>query len=166
VPSSPRHRSNAINIRILLHSIAAACIACASPGGASASTDSGKSWTANGAAACGKYLTPDVVAAILVAPAGPAARLDTDYCHTGSIYIHLIVANLEVFRQEVPHIAFAHPIAGVGDAAFWNQAGALSAVKRPDRGCDISVVGPPPKIHDEALARKLGEICNKLFALP
>jgi hypothetical protein len=154
-----------MDTRILLHSIAAACIACA-PGGASASTDNGKSWTANGAAACEKYLTPDVVAAILTAPAGPAARLDTDLCHTGSIYIHLIVANIDVFRQEVPHIAFAHPMVGVGDAAFWNQAGALSAVKRPDRGCDISVVGPPPKIHDEALAQKLGEICNTLFALP
>jgi hypothetical protein len=154
-----------MNSRILLHSIAAACIACA-PGTGSASTETGKSWTANGATACEKFLTPDVVAAILVTPEGPAARLDTDLCHYGSIYIHLIVANVAVFRQEVPRIAFAHPMAGVGDAAFWNQAGALSSVKRPDRGCDISVVGPPPKIHDAALAQKLGEICNKLFALP
>jgi hypothetical protein len=107
-----------------------------------------------------------VLGAVLTAPAGPAARLGADFCHTGSIYIHLKVANIDVFRQEVPHVAFAHPMVGVGDAAFWNQAGALSAVKRPDRGCDISVVGPPPKIHDEALAQKLGEICKKLFALP
>ena len=154
-----------MDTRILLHSIAAACIAC-TPGGAWASTDSGKNWTANGATACERYLTPDVVAAILGAPAGPAARLDADFCHTGSIYIHLTVANIDVFRQEIPNIAFAHPMTGVGDAAFWNQAGALSAVKRPDRRCDISVVGPPPKIHDAALAQKLGEICNKLFALP
>jgi hypothetical protein len=154
-----------MHTRILLHSIAAACLACAL-GGASASADNGKSWTANGASACEKYLTPDVLASILTAPAGPSARLDADYCHTGSIYIHLTVANVEVFRQELPGIAFAHPMVGVGDAAFWNQAGAFSAVKRPDRRCDISVVGPPPKIHDEELAQKLGEICNKLFALP
>jgi hypothetical protein len=152
-----------MNIRILFYGIAAACIACA-PYGASASTD--KNWTANGATACERYLTPDVAAPIIGTHAGPAARLDADLCHTGSIYIHLIIANLDVFRQEIPNIAFAHPMTGVGDAAFWNQAGALSAVKRPDRGCDISVVGAPPKIHDAALAQKLGEICNKLFALP
>jgi hypothetical protein len=154
-----------MNTRILLHSIAAAWIACA-PGGASASGDNGTSWTANGASACENYLTPNVLAAILTMPAGPAARLDADYCHTSSIYIHLTVADVDVFRQEVPHIAFAHPMVGVGDAAFWNQAGAFSAVKRPNRRCDISIVGPPPKIHDYALAQKLGEICNKLFALP
>jgi hypothetical protein len=154
-----------MDTRILLLGVAAACSAFAlsvTPTFA----DNGNSWTANGGSACEKYLTPDVLAAILTSPAGPAARLDADMCHTGSIYIHLKVANVVVFRQEVSNIAFAHPIDGVGDAAFWNQAGALSAVKRPDRGCDISVVGPPPKIHDEALAQKLGEICNKLFALP
>jgi hypothetical protein len=59
-------------------------------------------------------------------------------------------------------------MAGVGDGAYWNPAGAVSAVKGPDRGCDVSVVGAPyvTKIRDEALGRKLGEICNKLFALP
>ncbi len=108
----------------------------------------------------------DVLAAILSSPAGPAERLDTDLCRTGSIYIHLTVANVEVFKQEVPRIIYAHPFSGVGDAAFWNPAGAFSSVKRPNRGCDISVIGPPPKIHEEALARKVGEICNKLFALP
>jgi hypothetical protein len=154
-----------MDARILLYGVAAGCIACA-PGAASASPDKGSSWTANGATACERFLTPDVLAAVLTSPAGHAAQLDTDFCHTGSIYIHLLVANVDVFRQEVPNIAFAHPLMGVGDAAFWNQAGALSSVKRPDRGCDISVVGPPPKIHDEALAQKLGEVCNKLFALP
>jgi hypothetical protein len=164
-PFSQQHRSNTTDTRILLHSIAAACIVCAS-GGVSGATGNGKSWTANGATACERYLTQDVVAAILTTPPGPAARLDSDLCHSGSIYIHLVVANVAVFKMEVPNIAFAHPMGGVGDAAFWNPAGAFSSVKSPDRGCDISIAGPPPKIHEEALARKLGEICNKLFALP
>jgi len=44
----------------------------------------------------------------------------------------------------------------------------LSAVKGRDRGCEIFVLGAPnlTRIRDEALGRKLGEICNKLFALP
>jgi hypothetical protein len=57
---------------------------------------------------------------------------------------------------------------GVGDAAFWNHAGALSAVKGHERGCNISVIGEAygMKLQDEALAQKLGQVCNKLFALP
>jgi hypothetical protein len=37
-----------------------------------------------------------------------------------------------------------------------------------DRGCEISVIGAPnvTRIRDEALGRKLGEICSRLFALP
>lgn len=151
--------------RILLHVLAAAYIACA-PGGASASGEAAKSWTANGASACANYLTPAVLGAITGASSGHAVTLDTDYCHTDSVYIHLTTTDVEVFKKEVPHVAFAHPIGGIGDAAFWNEAGALSAVKRPDRHCEISVIGPPPKIHNEALAQKLGEVCNKLFALP
>ena len=82
-----------------------------------------------------KYLTPDVLAAILRNPAGRPERIDATSCHTGSISIYLKVANVDVFRQELPRTAFAHPMAGVGDAAYWNPAGAVSAVKDPDRGC-------------------------------
>ena len=61
----------------------------------------------------------------------------------------------------------AHPISGFGDGAYWNGAGAFSAVKGHDRGCDISVIDPgAPKIHNAELGQKLGEICNKLFAIP
>jgi hypothetical protein len=143
-----------------------ACIACAS-GAAPASADNGNSWTANGATACEKYLTKDVLAAIYSSPPGPAARDDANSCHAGGLYITLKVADVALFKQELPNIPFAHSMAGVGDAALWNHAGGFSAVKSPNRGCDISaIVGQPPKIHDEALAQKLGEICNKLFALP
>jgi hypothetical protein len=61
---------------------------------------------------------------------------------------------------------FSDPISGIGDAAYWNEAGALSAVKG-DRMCDISVVIPgAAKIRGAALAEKLGAICNQLFTLP
>ncbi len=64
-------------------------------------------------------------------------------------------------------IAGAHLMAGVGDGAYWNEAGAVSAAKGHDRGCDISIVAPQEaKVQGAALGQKLGEICNQLFALP
>ena len=83
-------------------------------------------------------------------------RLDANSCNAGMIYIFLKVADIDVFRMEVPRIAGAHPISGVGDGAFWNEAGALSAVKGHDRGCDISIIGAPGelKIHNAALGTK------------
>jgi hypothetical protein len=125
-------------------------------------------WTANGGSACEKYLTPDVVGAILGKAPGPPVQTDAASCYTGSIYISLVVADVDVFKLEIPRIVGAHPMAGVGDAAFWNHAGALSAVKGHQRGCNISVIGEgyATKLHDQALAQKLGEICNKLFSLP
>jgi hypothetical protein len=131
-----------------------------------AAADGGSAWIANGATACEKYLTPDVVAAILRNPAGKPRRLDAHSCNVGPIYISLIVADIDVFRAELPRIFQAHSIGGIGDGAFWNGAGALSAVKGHDRGCDISVIDPgAPKIHNAELGQKLGEICNKLFAI-
>ncbi len=161
-----------MNRRILLNGITAACMASAigayAPVSANGVSANGQSWTANGGSACEKFLTPDVVSEILSTSAAPMARLDATSCHTGSIYIHLKVADIDVFRPELKMIAGTHQIPGVGDGAYWNEAGALSAVKGHDRGCDISVAGAPyvTKIGDEALGQKLGEICKKLFALP
>lgn len=127
----------------------------------------GSAWIDNGATACERYLTPDVLAAILRNPATGPQRLNANSCHAGPIYISLSVADIDVFRAEVPRIYGAHPISGIGDDAFWNEAGALSAVKGHDRGCDISVIDPgAPKIHNAELGQRLGAICNKLFALP
>ena len=123
-------------------------------------------WIDNGATACGKFLTPDVLASILRNPAGRLGTVDAHTCNFGPIYITLSVANINVFRQEIPRIAGAHPISGFGDAAFWNEAGAFSSVKG-NRGCNISVIDPPEaKIHNAELGQKFGDICNKLFALP
>ncbi len=157
-----------MNTRIVSCGIAAVCIAGAIGARAQGVSRNGPGWTANGASACQKYLTPDVVAAILPQPAGPAQRIDATSCQTGNVSIYLKVADVDAFRQELRRIVGAHPIAGIGDAAYWNEAGALSAVKGHDRGCDISDIAAlgTAKISDEALAKKLGVICNKLFALP
>ena len=126
----------------------------------------GSPWIANGATACEKYLTPVVTAAILNAPPGHAQRTAPNSCSAHPIYITLKAASVPAFKQELPLIAGAHPIAGIVDAAYWNEAGAVSAVKG-DRGCDISVIVPgSAKVTGADLAQKLGAICNQLFALP
>lgn len=155
-----------MRIRILL-SLAAGCTCLASGVYLPASAaSSGQSWIANGATACEKFLTPDVLAGILMKPDGSARKIDGTSCNTGPVYITLMVKDVDVFKLELPRIVGVHMMSGVGDLAYWNQAGAISAVKGHDRGCDISVIGGAPKIHDAALGQKLGEICTKLFALP
>lgn len=150
--------------KLCLPAFAAVLAALALTAPALAAADGG--WIANGGTACEKFLTPDVVAAILRSPAVHPRRLDANSCNAGPIYITLKVANIDVFRQELPRIVGVHLMTGVGDGAYWNAAGAVSAVKGHDRGCDISVIDPgAPKIHNAELGQKLGEICNKLFAI-
>jgi hypothetical protein len=164
--TQPESRSFTQPASVLALPIAAVLAMLAFTAPALAASSPGSAWIANGATACEKYLTPDVVSAILSGPAGAPQRVDAHSCHAGMIYITLKVADIDVFRPEIPRIAFAHPIAGVGDGAFWNEGGGFSAVKGHDRGCDISVVGAPLKIQGAALGQKLGDICNKLFAIP
>jgi hypothetical protein len=150
----------------LLRGIAAFCIAgLIAAVSANAGSTTGQAWMANGGSACEKYLTPEVLAAILIKPVGTAERLDATSCRAAGVYISLQVSSVQRFKLQLPQIIGTHPLVGVGDMAYWNQAGAVSAVKGNDRGCAISVIGAPAKIHDEALGLKLGEICNKLFAL-
>jgi len=123
-------------------------------------------WSANGGTACERYLTPAVTDAILNSHAGSPKRADATSCNSFPIYIKLSAANVAAFRAQLPRVADAHPIVGIGDAAYWNEAGALSAVKG-DRGCVINVLVPgSTKVTGEALAQKLGAVCNQLFALP
>jgi hypothetical protein len=128
-----------------------------------------QSWTANGATACEKYLTPEFVSAVLGDPPEPAKRTGPNSCTTrsGSLYITLNTKDVNEFRRELPRIAGVHVMSGVGDAAYWNASGAVTAVKSPNRECVVGVLlQTSAKIHDAALGKKLGEICNKLFALP
>jgi hypothetical protein len=55
------------------------------------------------------------------------------------------------------------PLAGVGHKAVRTREGGAKAVKR-DRICDIFV--KPPAENNDAMAKQLGEVCNKLFELP
>ena len=58
------------------------------------------------------------------------------------------------------------PVAGVGDKAVRTMLG-IEAAKGADRMCSIDVMPPfATKTSGEALAHKLGTICNQLFALP
>ena len=58
------------------------------------------------------------------------------------------------------------PLAGVGDKAVRTREDGVQAVKR-DRICAIWVKPPfGNKLKGDAMAKKLGEVCNELFALP
>jgi hypothetical protein len=128
--------------------------------------DTTAAWTANGGTACEKYLTPAVTDAILNSHAAPPKKTDSTSCNSYPIYIKLSMAQVAAFRAQLPRIAGAHSIKGIGDAAYWNEGGALSAVKG-DRGCVINVLVPgSAKVTGEALAQKLGAVCERLFALP
>jgi hypothetical protein len=157
-----------MSIRILLRGLAVACVVAALwPIYSSAGTP-GAQWIANGSTACERYLTPEFLASVLIKPEGVATKVDANSCHTGEVYITLNVQSVDVFKLELPRIVGVTLISGIGDMAYWNHAGATSAVKGRDRGCDISVLNGPylAKIHDGELGKKLGEICNELFALP
>lgn len=124
-------------------------------------------WAANGAGACAKYFTPDFVGAVLGGSAEAAKVTSDSSCLSGMLYITLNSISAEQFRLEMPLIAGTHPISGIGDVAFWNEAGTVSSAKGQGRGCNIGVLLPnPAKLQREALAQKLGTICNKLFASP
>ena len=136
-------------------------------GGAHAAT-AAAAWSNNGATACTKYLTPAVTGAFLRSPAGAAMQADAHSCNAYPLYLSLGVMNggAAAFRAQMPRIAGAHPIAGIGDAAYWNDAGALASVKG-DRKCEISILLPNlAKLSGAALAQKFGAVCNRLFALP
>jgi hypothetical protein len=141
-------------------------------GSASGGSSGGKTWIANGATACARYLTPDVVAEILTQPAGKSDKLSPQACsfnatNYSSIAITLMAAGPETFDHYQQSLVNPVPLAGVGDKASRSAIG-IDAVKGTDRMCTIDVTGAPgsTRLHGEALAQKLGQICNKLFALP
>jgi hypothetical protein len=124
-------------------------------------------WNLNGATACEKFLTVDVMSSVLVKPSGSSSKDNAKSCHRGSIHIALSSGSVEKFKQRMDHIPMATAMTGVGDAAYWNPAGDVSAIKAPDRQCDISVSAVPSELRakDEALGQALGAVCNQLFAL-
>ena len=58
------------------------------------------------------------------------------------------------------------PIQGIGDSAVRTQEDGVQALKG-DRICSIFVKPPNGnKLSGDAMAQELGQVCNKLFALP
>jgi len=133
----------------------------------------GANWTANGATACDRYLTPVMIADVLTHTAGRAKKLSSQACtyetadNSGSISITLTNAGPSAFDSYQQYLVNPVPLSGVGDKASRSMTG-IDAVKGNDRTCTIDVVGPPgsTRLAGEALARQLGGICNDLFALP
>ncbi|MEO8779767.1 MAG: hypothetical protein ABI389_13980 [Rhodanobacter sp.] len=81
-----------------------------------------------------------------------------------SISIVLIDASAATFDAD-PNAQGAAPISGIGDKAVRTVTG-VEAYKAHHGICQIDVVRPfSIKLKGEALAKKLGEVCNKLFAL-
>jgi len=170
--------------RIALISVACTLVACshgasttanggtsANSASASGGSTSGSGWIANGATACGKYLTPDVVGAIFKNAVGKTKKLSGQACSFdttdfSSISITLIQGGPATLDAHMKYLTNPIPLAGVGDKAVRDATG-IEAVKGNDRMCDIDVMPPfGNKLSGEALAQKVGEICNKLFALP
>jgi hypothetical protein len=161
------HRVAAATVIALL-SLAVGCSKSAS---ANATPITDQSWVANGASACEKYLTPDFVGQIFKNPAGQAKKRGVQGCgfetpDFASISITLAAGGPSVFDAHQKYLTNPVPLDGVGDKAVRTAAG-IEAVKGQDRMCGIDVMPPfGNKLSGEALAKKLGEICNKLFALP
>jgi hypothetical protein len=170
--------------RIAIVCVLSALIGCShgepSSAGSSAPRTAGTStassstnWIANGSTACEKYLTPDIVAAILTHPSGSSKKLSTQACaytttdFGGNIDITLMQVGTAGLDMDLKNLPDPVPLSGVGDKAVRTLLG-IEAAKGNDRMCSINAGGAPgsTKLNGEALAQKLGEICNKLFALP
>lgn len=131
----------------------------------------GAYWIANGATACDTYLTTAVVAEILKNPAGHTKKLSPQACayetaDFASISITLMPGGTTGLDLHMKYLADPVPLAGVGDKAVRTMIG-IEAAKGADRMCSIDVMPPfATTTSGEALAQKLGAICNRLFALP
>jgi len=149
----------------------ASAFGCSKSASATVSSTNGQLWPNNGAIACEKYLTPDFVGQIFKNPAGHAKKLSAQGCSFetpdfASINITLSSAGPAVFAAHQKYLSNPVPLSGVGDKAVRTASG-IEAIKGQNRMCGIDVVPPfGNKLSGEALAKKVGEICNKLFSLP
>jgi hypothetical protein len=162
------HRTSAaLAVAVLL----ATTTVCSKSASASATPADGQLWINNGGDACTKYLTPDFVGQIFKNPAGHAKKLSAQGCSFetpdfASINITLTAGGPKAFEAHQKYLSNPVPLSGVGDKAVRTASG-IEAVKGQNRMCGIDVLPPfGNKLSGEALARKLGEICNTLFALP
>lgn len=172
-----------LHLRIRL--IIISCAACAfgacqqdtsssAPGAAGASTET-HAWVKNGGAACDRYLTPDLIGAIFKDASGQSHQQDSQACtfeaahqpntDYSTISIYLRDGGDLVFDGD-PMTKNGTPLQGVGDKAVRTQEDGVQAVKG-EHICSIFVKPPfGHKLKGDAMAQKLGEVCNKLFTLP
>ena len=134
-------------------------------------------WAKNGATACTKLLTADFRKAILSHPAGTSKAQDAYSCafagDSGGTIIKIELADhltLEAWKayNKIDRPA-AIALAGVGDQALRiDNPTVVDAWKKGDRNCRVMLMAieEQPKLTGDALAKKLGGICNQLFALP
>jgi hypothetical protein len=63
--------------------------------------------------------------------------------------------------------ASATPLAGVGDRAVWSAQLEEVIATKNNMLCDIGVSGPPgASPPDDVVRKRLGDLCNKIFAHP
>jgi hypothetical protein len=162
--------SRRITAAVIIASLAPA-IGCSKSASATVSSANGQLWPNNGAIACEKYLTPDFVGQIFKNPTGHAKKLSAQGCSFetpdfASINITLAAAGPAVLIAHQKYLSNPVPLSGVGDKAVRTASG-IEAIKGQNRMCGIDVMPPfGNKLSGEALAKKVGEICNKLFSLP
>lgn len=142
-----------------------------SPAASGGGSGSAGSFASRGGDACDKYLTSDVVAAILNGATGKPKRLSPQACSVttlddgGSISITLNSATPQSFDAYQKYLVDPKPLPGVGDRAVQSMTG-ISSIKGSNTGCDINAGGAPGalKLHGQALGEKLGAICNRIYA--
>jgi hypothetical protein len=128
---------------------------------------------------CDRAIAAADVAGILVAPATRDSGPDPDTC----VFRTQTRANVTISVAKGDAAKFAwtlattyngtkNPLAGVGDEALFNPNGTTLIARKGDTSCRLDVVGYDnanamddiTKDRGETLARKLGGVCNKVFA--
>jgi hypothetical protein len=175
----------------LLISITFCLLAACSQGASTAQTPAGANTTPTGAAqrsaaADGNapanpcdVITAADVAGILTAPATRKPGADPASC----MYQTQTKANVTInvakgdevkgaWTLATTYNATKNPLASVGDEALYNPQGTTLIARKGETSCRVDAVGYDnanamddiTKDRGEALARKLGALCNKLFA--
>jgi hypothetical protein len=129
-------------------------------------------WVAQGAGACEKFLSPEVVATLFTQPGGVIRTTSPHACSFttadgGSLTITLSSAGPADFEEYQKYLGDPQPLPGVGDRASQSVLGVV-AVQGADRHCSIDARGATGslKLRGAELGRALGRICNRVFALP
>ena len=137
------------------------------------SGEQGSAWTKKAATACKQLLTQDFVGGILVHPAGKSDSAEDSCSYSTNDDATLKIDLAHHITQELwdssnkqyrPH---AKPVAGVGDKAVSDEnPPVVHSWKSDGRTCGVMLLSfEQPKLTGDALAKKLGEICNQLFAI-